>query len=160
MLPYRIIIFSLATPNRVCLKNNLTPCAIFHSRFNPGSPRSYTRLKVLGDGYFGTVWLCDWHGILPPNTPLSPMQCGAGARSEWAGKRLVAVKRMKKIWEGGWDECQKLRELKVGFHPVILYLQSKPVFVLVATRHTLSPKYYSFIRLLSSPRFKRTLLCF
>lgn len=41
------------------------------------------------------------------------MQCGAGARPEWAGKRLVAVKLMKKRWEGGWDECQKLKELEV-----------------------------------------------
>ena len=45
------------------------------------------------------------------------MQCGAGARPEWAGKRLVAVKRMKKKWEGGWDECLKLRELEVRFIP-------------------------------------------
>jgi len=81
------------------------------------STRSYTPLKVLGDGSFGTVWLCDWHGTLPPNTPLSPMQCGAGARPEWVGKRLVAVKRMKKKWEGGWDECKKLKELEVsGLH--------------------------------------------
>jgi hypothetical protein len=42
------------------------------------------------------------------------MQCGAGARPEWSGKRLVAVKRMKKKWEGGWDECQKLKELEVS----------------------------------------------
>ena len=41
------------------------------------------------------------------------MQCGAGARPEYAGKRLVAVKRMKKKWEGGWDECQRLKELEV-----------------------------------------------
>ncbi|KAF8807399.1 Pkinase-domain-containing protein [Phlegmacium glaucopus] len=90
------------------------------------STRSYTRLKVLGDGSFGTVWLCDWHGILPPNTPLSPMQRGAGARPEWAGKRLVAVKRMKKKWEGGWDECQKLKELEslraIPFHPNVIPL--------------------------------------
>jgi serine/threonine protein kinase len=46
------------------------------------------------------------------------MQCGAGARPEWAGKRLVAVKRMKKKWEGGWDECQKLKELEVRFIPL------------------------------------------
>jgi hypothetical protein len=78
------------------------------------STRSYTPLKVLGDGSFGTVWLCDWHGTLPPNTPLSPMQCGAGARPEWVGKRLVAVKRMKKKWDGGWDECKKLKELEVS----------------------------------------------
>lgn len=68
---------------------------------------------MVGDGSFGTVWLCDWHGTLPPNTPLSAMQCGAGAKREYAGKRLVAVKRMKKKWEGGWDECKKLKELEV-----------------------------------------------
>ncbi|KAH9486941.1 putative serine/threonine-protein kinase [Psilocybe cubensis] len=90
------------------------------------STRSYTPLKVLGDGSFGTVWLCDWHGTLPPNTPLSPMQCGAGARPDWAGKRLVAVKLMKKRWEGGWDECQKLKELEslraIPFHPNVIPL--------------------------------------
>ncbi|PPQ63781.1 hypothetical protein CVT24_004323 [Panaeolus cyanescens] len=90
------------------------------------SKRSYTPLKVLGDGSFGTVWLCDWHGTLPPNTPLSPMQCGAGARPEWAGKRLVAVKRMKKTWEGGWDDCRKLKELEslraIPFHPNVIPL--------------------------------------
>jgi len=88
------------------------PC-MRSSHFIPGSTRSYTPVKVLGDGSFGTVLLCDWHGTLPPNTPLSPMQCGAGARPDWAGMRLVAVKRMKKKWEGGWDECQKLKELQV-----------------------------------------------
>ena len=77
------------------------------------STRTYTPLKVVGDGSFGTVWLCDWHGTLPPNTPLSAMQCGPGARPEYANKRLVAVKRMKKRWEGGWDECKKLKELEV-----------------------------------------------
>jgi meiosis induction protein kinase IME2/SME1 len=41
------------------------------------------------------------------------MQCGGGARAEWAGKRLVAIKRMKKKWEGGWDECKRLKELEV-----------------------------------------------
>ncbi|KAG2366535.1 kinase-like domain-containing protein [Suillus spraguei] len=90
------------------------------------SHRSYTPIKTLGDGSFGTVLLCDWHGTLPPNTPLSPMQCGGGARPEWAGKRLVAVKRMKKKWEGGWDECKKLKELEslraIPFHPCIIPL--------------------------------------
>jgi hypothetical protein len=41
------------------------------------------------------------------------MQCGAGARPEWAGKRLVAVKRMKRVWERGWEEAGKLKELEV-----------------------------------------------
>ncbi|KAJ3937802.1 MAG: hypothetical protein NXY57DRAFT_6531 [Lentinula lateritia] len=100
------------------------------------STRSYTPLKVLGDGSFGTVWLCDWHGTLPPNTPLSPMQCGAGARPEWVGKRLVAVKRMKKRWEGGWDECQQLKELEslraIPFHPNIIPLYD--FFLMPATK--------------------------
>ncbi|KAI0361592.1 kinase-like protein [Trametes cingulata] len=90
------------------------------------STRSYTPLKVVGDGSFGTVWLCDWHGTLPPNTPMSAMQCGPGARPEYAGKRLVAVKRMKKTWEGGWDECKKLKELEslraIPYHPNIIPL--------------------------------------
>ncbi|TRM66303.1 kinase-like domain-containing protein [Schizophyllum amplum] len=99
------------------------------------STRSYTPLKVLGDGSFGTVWLCDWHGTLPPNTPLSPMQAG-GARPEWNGKRLVAVKRMKKKWEGGWDECQRLKELQslraIPFHPNIIPLYD--FFLMPATK--------------------------
>ncbi|KAI0778207.1 kinase-like protein [Trametes elegans] len=90
------------------------------------STRSYTPLKVVGDGSFGTVWLCDWHGTLPPNTSLSAMQCGPGARPEYAGKRLVAVKRMKKTWEGGWEECKKLKELEslraIPYHPNIIPL--------------------------------------
>ncbi|KAJ7244793.1 kinase-like domain-containing protein [Mycena haematopus] len=90
------------------------------------STRSYTTLKSLGDGSFASVWLCDWHGILPPNTPLSAMQCGAGARPERVGKRLVAVKRMRKRWPSGWDECQKLKELEflraIPFHPNMISL--------------------------------------
>ncbi|RXW22930.1 hypothetical protein EST38_g2924 [Candolleomyces aberdarensis] len=54
------------------------------------------------------------------------MQCGQGARPEWAGKRLVAVKRMKKRWEGGWDECSRLKELEslraIPFHENIIPL--------------------------------------
>lgn len=54
------------------------------------------------------------------------MQCGAGARPDWHGKRLVALKRMKKRWEGGWDECRKLKELEslraIPFHPNIIPL--------------------------------------
>ena len=93
------------------------------------STRTYTPLKVVGDGSFGTVWLCDWHGTLPPNTPLSAMQCGPGARPEYANKRLVAVKRMKKRWEGGWDECKKLKELEVRLFHLPVPLPPSPHFV-------------------------------
>ncbi|PCH33654.1 protein kinase, partial [Wolfiporia cocos MD-104 SS10] len=90
------------------------------------SVRRYTPLKIVGDGSFGTVTLCDWHGPLPPNTPLPAMQRSAGARQEYAGKRLVAIKRMKKPWEGGWDECKKLKELeslrRIPYHPNIIPL--------------------------------------
>ena len=76
--------------------------------------RSYTELKCLGDGSFGTVWLCDWHSPVKPDVMLSAMQCGAGARPAWAGKRLVALKRMKRVWEGGWSQARNLGELQVG----------------------------------------------
>lgn len=79
-----------------------------------GSDRKYTEIKMLGDGSFGTVWLCDWHSPVRPEVMLSAMQCGAGARSEWTGKRLVAVKRMKRVWEGGWAQAKTLGELVVS----------------------------------------------
>ena len=109
----RTVVSSSAHHRQVSCHHSPTFSVFLDSSTFSGSKRSYTLLKVLGDGSFGTVWLCDWHGTLPPNTPLSPMQCGAGARPEWTGKRLVAVKRMKKRWEGGWDECSKLKELEV-----------------------------------------------
>ncbi|KAL7419283.1 Serine/threonine protein kinase [Cryptotrichosporon argae] len=88
--------------------------------------RSYTELKVLGDGSFGTVWLCDWHSPVKAGTLLSAMQSGAGARSEWAGKRLVALKRMKRVWEGGWAQARHLGELvslrKIPSHPAVIPL--------------------------------------
>lgn len=103
---------------------------------NTTSIRSWTPLKVVGDGSFGTVWLCDWHGTLPPSTPLSPMQCGAGARPEWTGKKLVAVKRMKKKWEGGWEECRRLKELEslhaIPPHPNVIPLYDS--FLLPSTK--------------------------
>jgi hypothetical protein len=47
---------------------------------------------------------------------LSAMQSGAGARPEWTGKRLVALKRMKRAWEGGWDSAKTLQELAVRYN--------------------------------------------
>ncbi|QRV90837.1 meiosis induction protein kinase IME2/SME1 [Ceratobasidium sp. AG-Ba] len=90
------------------------------------SQRSWTTLKNVGDGSFGTVWLCDWHSPLPPGTPYSPMQCSPRVRPEWAGRRLVALKRMKRQWEGGWDECKTLKEIEslraIPTHPNIIPL--------------------------------------
>lgn len=92
----------------------------------PEAPRSYSAIKLVGDGSFGTVWLCDWHSPLDPSTTLSAMQCGAGARADWVGKRLVAVKRMKRVWEGGWKEASALGELvslrDIAPHPAIIPL--------------------------------------
>jgi hypothetical protein len=77
------------------------------------SIRSFTPIKACSDGSFATVWLCDWHGPLPPNTPISTMQSIVGTRPEYANRRLVAVKRMRRRWELGWDECRRLKELEV-----------------------------------------------
>lgn len=79
--------------------------------------RSYTEVKCLGDGSFGTVWLCDWHSPVKKDVLLSAMQCGAGARPEWVGKRLVALKKMKRVWDGGWGEAKNLGELAVSERP-------------------------------------------
>ncbi|EEB98769.1 hypothetical protein MPER_01668 [Moniliophthora perniciosa FA553] len=70
----------------------------------------------------------------PPYT-LSPCNvCWRAPRMGW--KRLVAVKRMKKKWEGGWDECQKLKELEslraIPFHPNIIPLYD--FFLMPATK--------------------------
>lgn len=58
--------------------------------------------------------MCDWHSPVKPDVLLSAMQCGAGARPEWSGKRLVALKRMKRVWEGGWTQAKSLGELVVS----------------------------------------------
>jgi hypothetical protein len=90
------------------------------------SQRSWTILKNLGDGSFSSVWLCDWHSLLPPGIPLSPMQCTSRVRPEWIGKCLVALKRMKRRWDGGWDECKTLREIEfhraIPHHPNVIPL--------------------------------------
>ncbi|KAL8287256.1 hypothetical protein RQP46_003708 [Phenoliferia psychrophenolica] len=100
----------------------------------PLDPRQYTVLREVGDGSFGTVWLADWHSPLqlPPGT-LPP---GPSSRAEYKGKQLVAVKRMKKAFDGGWDECMKLKELKslrqIPMHPNIIPLYD--AFLLPSTR--------------------------
>ena len=56
------------------------------------------------------------------------MQQGAGAKPEWQGKRLVAIKRMKKRWEGGWDECRRHPELEVSpLHHFLGHHRNAPV---------------------------------
>ncbi|KAI5480029.1 MAK protein kinase [Pseudohyphozyma bogoriensis] len=80
-------------------------------RFRPPlEPRKYAILKEVGDGSFGTVWLADWqdHLVKPPGT-LPP---GPSSRPEYKDKNLVAIKRMKKAFEGGWSECMQLKELR------------------------------------------------
>ncbi len=81
----------------------------------PLEPRQYTILKEVGDGSFGTVWLADWHSPLQLPTGTTPP--GPSSRPEYKGKRLVAIKRMKKAFEGGWNEAMKLKELKVSARP-------------------------------------------
>jgi meiosis induction protein kinase IME2/SME1 len=83
------------------------------SLFLIASVRSFTPIKILGEGAFSKVWLCDWHGPLPPNTPISTMQSVVGTRPEYANMRLVAVKCMTQTWEAGWDVCKRLKELEV-----------------------------------------------
>ena len=142
--PYKTTVYRLATRRAVRVYSfviSFYVCDFTQYALSSDSTRTYTPLKVLGDGSFGTVWLCDWHGTLPPNTPLSPMQCGAGARPEWTGKRLVAVKRMKRKWEGGWDECKRLKELEVSNRTLPDVSADVNAHILVTKGNTLSPKH-------------------
>ncbi|KAG1727016.1 kinase-like domain-containing protein [Suillus lakei] len=91
------------------------------------SQRSFIIIKNLGEGSFGSVFLCDWHGKLPHEMPPpSAIHINDVARPEWTGTRLVAVKKLKRRWEHGWDECQYLKELKALHaltpHPCVIPL--------------------------------------
>jgi len=86
------------------------------------------------------------------------MQCGAGARPDWAGKRLVAVKKMKKKWEGGWDECQKLKEIEVR-HIASVFCAQANLFLVFAS-HSLPSKHYSSLRFLPPACYQGALLRF
>ncbi|KAG8951983.1 hypothetical protein FRC04_005316 [Tulasnella sp. 424] len=92
------------------------------------SVRSYTPLKNVGDGSFGTVVLADWHSPLPPGVSISPMQLNIKFNSSSSSTplRMVAIKRMKKKWQGGWAECSQLKELeslrRISPHPNIIPL--------------------------------------
>jgi hypothetical protein len=68
---------------------------------------------------------------------LSAMQSGAGARPEWTGKRLVALKRMKRAWEGGWDSAKTLQELAVR----TVVIQGS-VLMVVTTPNPIPPSSY------------------
>jgi hypothetical protein len=46
----------------------------------------------------------------------------ARVRPEYANKRMVAIKRMKRLWSS-WEECRQLKELQVGTAP---HLGSRP----------------------------------
>jgi len=61
---------------------------------------------------------------------MSTMQSVVGSRPEYANTRLVAVKRMKKKWEGGWDECRRLKELEVRAHPLSSSVRPSPSLII------------------------------
>jgi hypothetical protein len=69
------------------------------------------------------------------------MQSGAGARPEWTGKRLVALKRMKRAWEGGWDSAKTLQELAVR---IVLALESE--LMVVTAPDSIPPSSHPTIR--------------
>ncbi|POV96138.1 hypothetical protein PSTT_15821 [Puccinia striiformis] len=91
--------------------NNLSLAGLLlHPQQTTTARCRYSRLyypQGSGDGSFGTVWLADWHSplTLPPGT----QPPGPSSRAEYKGKQLVAVKKMKKTFDGGWEECMKLK---------------------------------------------------
>lgn len=77
-------------------------------------PRDFEVIRPLGDGSFGTVFLANWKSPLPDDMVPSTMHMTRAA--EFKGKRLVAIKRMKKPY-ADWHDCLRLRELRVRDHP-------------------------------------------
>jgi len=71
----------------------------------------FTVIKLLGEGSFATVFLCDWHGV--PGPPESPYSVRINRGAEQSGMRLVAVKKMRRRWEHDRHECENLKEVKV-----------------------------------------------
>lgn len=107
------------------------------------SHRSFIAIKSLGEGSFGSVFLCDWHGDLPHGVPPpSTIHVNGVTRPELTGMRLVAVKKLKRRWEHGWDECQRLKELKalraLAPHPCVV-----PFYDVFLSRET-SELYFVF----------------
>jgi hypothetical protein len=81
-----------------------------------GSHRSFSIIKTLGEGSFGSVFLCDWHSKLPHDAPPpSTSHLHDPASPQRARTHLVAVKKLKRKLDQGWDACQSLKELKVQY---------------------------------------------
>ena len=74
------------------------------------------------------------------------MQSGAGARPEWAGKRLVALKRMKRVWEGGWSQARNLGEIYVSpVHAILASLTLCQSLSRIPQHPAIIPLYDAFI---------------
>lgn len=71
--------------------------------------RQFTPIKRLGSGTFGSVFVADWHSALP-NGALVPAMQHSYARPAYVGKRIVAIKRMKRTYTT-WEDCLSLNEL-------------------------------------------------
>lgn len=90
--------------------------AVFGSNPDSGfleAERQYTLIRCLGSGSFGTVHVADWHSSLPSGALVPAMQ-HRHTRPMYAGKRLVAIKRMK-VPFASWEDCVKVNELRVGY---------------------------------------------
>ncbi|KAH7097016.1 kinase-like domain-containing protein [Auriculariales sp. MPI-PUGE-AT-0066] len=107
----------------------LLALTLLQARSAPG-PMLKSLAKAPSAPYFSSTGT-----LLPPGTCLSPMQ--SNARSEWNRKVLVALKRLTSPFDGGWDECRRLKELQslrsIPRHNNIIPLYD--AFLVPATRH-------------------------
>ena len=71
--------------------------------------RQFVPIKKSGTGSFGSVFVADWQSPLPPCTLLPAMQ-HSYTRPEYMGKRIVAIKKMKRSYKTLQD-CLSLNEL-------------------------------------------------
>lgn len=72
--------------------------------------REFVPIKRLGTGSFGSVFVVDWHSPLPSGTMVPAMQ-HSYTRPEYVGKRIVAMKKMKRTYKSR-EDCLSLCELR------------------------------------------------
>lgn len=74
----------------------------------------YETLNKIGDGTFGTVYLCrkrDTGETRTSNSDTESKSSSSLSQSEKHSTSLVAIKKMKKQYSN-WDECMQLREIR------------------------------------------------
>ena len=113
-IPDALVITFSGDSDPVFGRARMSHCHCMRGSAHDAVARRFTALKALGDGDFGTVYLCDWHSDCSFASGLPVSSDGLRSRPEYQGMRVVAVKRMKQEWRGDEEDWRRLQEAQVG----------------------------------------------